>query len=131
MGANEARRKRGLPALLGWLGGVIMLLACPPCFPATRPPLSLWIRGHMKRVFGAAGLCCIVVAAGAMSVNGSETTLPAPTLLSPTRGETIDDISPLLWDAVPGATRYQVELCGAASCAEVIGRGSVPNLYSL
>jgi len=85
----------------------------------------------MKRVFGAAGLCCIVVAAGAMSVNGAETTLPAPTLLSPARGETIDDISPLLWDAVPGAIRYQVELCGDASCAEVIGRGTVPNLYSL
>src|SRR5260370_17517219 len=117
MGANEARRKRGLPALLGWLGGVIMLLACPPCFPATRPPLSLRIRGHMKRVFGAAGLCCIVVAAGAMSVNGAETTLAAPTLLSPTRRETIDDISPLLCSAVPGATPYHVTLFCYAYCA--------------
>jgi hypothetical protein len=66
-----------------------------------------------------------------MPAKGSETTLPAPTILSPARGETIDDTSPLLWDAVPGAIRYQIELCGDAACAEVIGRGTVPNLYSL
>src|SRR5258708_32396527 len=112
-------------------GGLFFCMCRTACSPATRPSVSLRIRGHMKRVFGAAGLFCIVVAAGAMSMNGAETTLPAPTLLSPARGETIDDSSPLLWAAVPGAIRYQLELCGDPSRAEVIGRGTAPNLYSL
>lgn len=85
----------------------------------------------MKRVFRAAWLCFIVAVPGAISANGAERNLPAPTILSPTAGETIDDTAPLLWNEVPGAARYEVEVCGDSACADVIGRGSVPSLYSL
>ncbi len=78
----------------------------------------------MKRVFRAAWMWCIATAAAAQMA-------PAPTIVSPTAGVVVDDDAPLLWNAVPGATRYDVELCGDAACAEVLGRSSVPNLYSL
>lgn len=67
---------------------------------------------------------CIATAAAAQLA-------PAPTIVSPTAGVVVDDDAPLLWNAVPGATRYDVELCGDAACTDVLGRSSVPNLYSL
>jgi hypothetical protein len=51
--------------------------------------------------------------------------------VSPLTGETIDDDTPLLWSHVPGAARYDVQLCGDAACNDVLGRGTVSNLYSL
>jgi Right handed beta helix region len=85
----------------------------------------------MKRVFRAAWLCFIVsAAAGAIPV-AAAMSLPAPTILSPVAGETIDDTAPLLWNQVPGAIRYEVEVCGDAACADIVGRSTVPSLYSL
>jgi len=55
----------------------------------------------------------------------------APPIVSPTAEATIDFDAPLLWSQVPGAARYDVELCGDAACADVLARASGPNLYSL
>lgn len=57
--------------------------------------------------------------------------LPPPAIVSPSSGAVVGDDAPLLWNAVPGASRYDVELCGDPACADVLGRSSVPNLYSL
>lgn len=83
----------------------------------------------MKRVFGAAGLWCIATAG--VGVSALAAPLPPPAIVSPSSGAVVDADAPLLWNAVSGASRYDVELCGDAACADVLGRSSVPNLYSL
>ncbi len=83
----------------------------------------------MKQVFRAAGLWCIATAV--VVATGSAAELSAPAVVSPAAGAVIDDDAPFLWNAVPDAKRYDVEVCGDAACADVLGRSSVPNLYSL
>lgn len=83
----------------------------------------------MRQVFRAAGLWCIATAV--VVAAGSAAELPPPVIVAPVSGAVIDDDAPFLWNAVPDAKRYDVELCGDAGCADVLGRSSVPNLYSL
>src|SRR5258708_3176730 len=83
----------------------------------------------MRQVIRAAGLWCIATAV--VVATGSAAELPAPSIVAPVSGAVIDDDAPFLWSSVPGAKRYDVELCGDAGCADVLGRSSVPNLYAL
>jgi hypothetical protein len=77
----------------------------------------------------AAAVSALAVLGPALPAQGAD--LPAPAIVSPLSGGTVDDDSPLLWSAVAGASRYEVQLCGDAACNDVLSRGAVPNLYSL